>query len=213
MSDAGQTIFDTTVYSFLDAVNLLITSIGSDPVTSDDPSLDSDVAIAVGFLVNTNNDIQSRGWGWNTLEKVTLAQATDGTIPVPSDALEVVYAYWSDTGAPMQFIQRNGKLYDRVNNTFVFTSQVQADLIIRLDWNDLPQQAKRLIAIVACQQFQAVKQGSGMVAQVEDRDIQRAWAALENLEDRIRRSNQITGNLSTMRVLYGSGVRRNRGVF
>lgn len=204
---------DTSVVSFLDAINRLITSVGSDPVTTTDPSVDSDIAIAINFLTQKNIEIQSYGWAWNSDEKRLLPLNVDGTISVPGNTLNINAAYWADTGKPMLVSQNGGLLYDLVNETTVFSAPVQVDIIYRFDWDSLPQPFKNLITAEACFGFQATKQGAGIVAQVGQRDIQRAWATCEHAEAQVRPANQIGGNLSVMRGLYGSGVRRNRGVF
>lgn len=204
---------DANGLSFLQAVNRLIASTGAEPVTQADPALDSDVALAIGFLNVWNLNIQSRGWAWNTEEKLPLSLNTDGTISIPANVLSVVAAYWADLGAPALVAQRGAKLYDLINHTFIFTAPIQVDIIARQDWDDLPAPAQNLIAGQAMYEFQSKKQGSGLVSQIDQFTLRMLWGTMENLEDNARRASQIGGNLSVMRVLYGSGIRRSRGVF
>lgn len=206
----------------LSCVNLCLASVGAEPVTSleldgeNDPG--SDVTIAFQWLDKFDLDVQSRGWSWNSDEKLTVtptivAPATTGTIALPALTLQVNAAYWADTGAPALVAQRGQQLYDQIGHTFQFSCPLQIDLVYRLDFLSLPQPARALIASLAVHSFQASKQGAQIVMRVTEEDMQRAWAALEQFEDRARPANQVAGNISVMRNLYGSGVRRNRGAF
>lgn len=204
---------DINVVTYLDAINRCITSTGADPVTVADPTLDSDVALAAGFLNVWNMTVQSMGWAWNTEEKFSLALNADDTISVPANTLSISSAYWADTGATALVTQRGLRLYDQIDHTYTFDAAVQVDMLVRLDWDDLPQPVRNLIATQAMYEFQAKKQGSGLIAQQDSGVLKQLWAVVEQCEDSARPSNQVGGNLSVLRQLYGSGLRRNRGAF
>lgn len=232
MANNWPTTFATL--SWLDAVNLLLASISADEVTTADPSLDSDVALAIKWLNAKDLDVQARGWAWNSSMNLLLTPSPqDGSLVLPDTTLGVNAAYWANLfpnsqllnsginsppitppcGGPALVAQRGLKLYDQVNNTFVFTQGIYVDIVERLQWDDLPSPAKDLVTMLASMKFQATKQGANIVFQADMQDIKRCEALLETGEDRARPANSIGGNLSSMRSIYGSGVRRNRGVF
>ena len=52
--------------SELDAINIILSSVGSDPVNSLDEEADVDLSNARFFLEKTSRDIQRKGWDFNT---------------------------------------------------------------------------------------------------------------------------------------------------
>ena len=83
--------FRITPTSELQAVNTLLSIIGEAPVNSITGNTGVDVSIAVQILDETNVEIQSRGWHFNTEEEVTLSiDSSNSKIPVSANVVQAV---------------------------------------------------------------------------------------------------------------------------
>lgn len=202
--------------SILDAVNLMIASLGEAPVTAYDPAPTNDVALAIGALNFEDLMLQSQGWHWNREDAFQLSLGTGGTVTLPDECLRVTSAYYAPNNAPsgpIDIVQRGPLLYDRIGHTNVFTVAPVADLILRLDWDSLPQVARAVIALRALQRFQGGVQQSQIALQLNAKDLAEAETLLEQHEDEVAGYNSVYGNVSTQSALYGAGgLRRNRGL-
>jgi hypothetical protein len=96
---------------------------------------------------------------------------------------------------------RGRKLYDRVNHTFVFTKSIKAELVLMLEFDELPQAARHYITIRAARVFQQRVVGSDTLGSFTERDEVRARTALKRFEAKTADYNILTSNYSVMRVL------------
>jgi hypothetical protein len=194
----------------LNAVNVLLQSIGESPVASLDTSLSVDVAAAVQTLDEITRSFQTKGWHWNREDALTLAPDVNGNIQLPANYLWVANAYWSSTGAPCRVAERARMLYDRDNHTAIFTDSVDLDLVVKLEWEEMPEYARQYITIAAARQLQARLQGSSIVNRVTEDEVNAALALAEQREDEADEANSIVGNRFTQNVLGDRGVRRRQ---
>ena len=72
-----------TPTSKIQAVNIMLASIGEAPVSSLDDATLADVSIAESILDETNVEIQSRGLHCNTEINFPITPNTDGEIDLP----------------------------------------------------------------------------------------------------------------------------------
>lgn len=193
--------------SKLKAVNTVLSAIAEAPVSSLDTSQSVDVSSAVGILDEINLAVQSRGWHWNREEQLSLSPDPDGKIALPENCLWVANAYW-ENGAVARVVERARALYDRTNHTNVFTEAVVLDMVVLLDWEEMPEYARRLITIRAAKQKQGRHQGSSLVDQITDAEVGDALATMEQREDEADPKSQVYGNLDVKRTLSARGVRR-----
>lgn len=206
-------IVPATPLTQLQAVNVLIASLGESPIESITPPPSSDAEEALGRLNEADLEVQSEGWHWNREKDFQLSLNGDGTVSLPAQTLRMAAAYASaQNSQPLEITARGLTLYDLGNHTNVFTAAPYVDLIIRLDWDSLPQAARSLITLTAARRFHAGKQGSQVVLEVNAEDLARARAVLEQYEDEDAGANSVNGNLGVVTALYGiGGLRRNRG--
>ena len=95
-----------TPQSELEAVNEILSSIGSSPVDTLDESLDVDVINAKRLLEATSREVQSKGWYFNTEDSVTLQPDTDSNrVPCPENYL----VFYSDG---YQLVRQSGYFFD-----------------------------------------------------------------------------------------------------
>lgn len=194
----------------LQAVNSLLSTIAQDPVLTLDPPPTSDVTMALDRLNEVDIEVQGNGglgWYWNQEPGYTITPDGDGHINLPDLTLGCVLSIPDGK----EVVQRGTRLYNRTDHTDVFTAAVKLDLVVRLDWYSLPQQARSYIALLACQRFHAHKQQNQVVLQVNAADVARARAALEQREDSEARHN-VNASQSVVAAVHGiGGMRRNRG--
>lgn len=205
--------FPSRLTSKLIAVNMLLRSIGESPVNDLEVSEAVDVANAEATLDEISLAVQSDGWSWNREKNFTLSVNSDGEIPLPDMCLTVTKAYWPDSsGMPIneEIVERARKLYDKSNHTYTFDKNVMVDMLVFLDWEEMPELARRYITVRAAKLFQGNFQGSAAVDRVTEDEVARARQALLNVEDQADPSNSISDNVDVQRRLGGRGVRRNR---
>jgi hypothetical protein len=147
--------------SRLEAVNSMLMSIGEAPINQLD-GLTVDASIAEATLDEVSRAVQSIGWHFNTEKNFPLTRSVDNRIPLTSDIVRVdldTYEYIN-----IDAVQRNGFLYDRKNHTYTFNSDVKAEIVRLLSWDDLPQPARSYIMVKATRIFQTRVVGSENLA-------------------------------------------------
>jgi hypothetical protein len=195
--------------SLVTAVNVLLSSIGESPVGSVDVTEAVDVAKAVASISEISNAVQSEGWHWNREYSMALSPDTDGIIALPAGCLSIMVAYYTPSGAAQYKVtERARKLYDPVAHTYVFTAPVTVDMIVLLEWEEMPEYARRFITIRAAQLFQGRVQVDRVVASVQQPELDLARSILEQREDDAQPANQVNGNVQVTTRLHGRGLRR-----
>lgn len=168
-----------TLTSKLEAVNSMLGHIGESPVNSisDTNALPISAATAISVLDEVSRAVQAEGWHFNTELKVSLSPAGDGTITLDEDVLEV-----DTTDTTIDIVQRGLSLFDRSNNTSVFTSDLEVNLTRLLEWTSLPEAARRYITLRASRVFQGRLVGSRELEALIARDEYNARADLMDAE-------------------------------
>ena len=164
----------------LEAVNVMLTRIGEAPVNSLISGLE-DAELAETILESVNKETQSKGWIFNTDLKVTLGLNADNEIVLPTNYLRV------DTRPTLRssskdIVERGRKLYDRIANSYVFTSGVQVDAVILLDFTDIPEVARRYITIRSARIFQDRVLSSTNIHGFQLVDEQQAYIELQDYQ-------------------------------
>jgi len=168
-----------TLTSKLEAVNSMLGHIGESPVNSisNTNALPISAATAISVLDEVSRSVQAEGWHFNTELKVTLSPAGDGTITLSDDILEV------DTiDTSIDIAQRGLSLFDRSNNTSVFSKALEVNLTRLLDFTSLPEAARRYITLRASRVFQGRMVGSRELEALIARDEYNARADLMDTE-------------------------------
>ena len=151
----------------LSAVNSILGAIGQSPVTSlgnyqttvntttggVEETITSfenpEIAIIYNLLKEANKDVQAEGWSFNREWHVALDPDANGNILIPSNVLQIDQ-HDDAVKRTKDVVRRDGKLYDRVNHTDVFTeTTLYFDIVYLYTFNDLPEVFKRYITSLA----------------------------------------------------------------
>lgn len=158
----------------LEAVNTILAAIGEQPVSSLSSGL-VDAEAAEVVLTKTTKDVLARGYHCNTDHDFELVPDVDGYIWVPSGTLSV-----DPVDRSQDYVVRDGKLYDRDEQTYVFTESVKVDLIQEMDFEDLPYALARYIEARSARIFQEQVEGSISLDGFTARQEAEAKAVLED---------------------------------
>lgn len=187
-----------TPTSELEAVNQMLAIIGESPVNSLDNSGVTDANTAHALLSYCTREAQIVGWHWNTEKNFPLTPNQEGLLLLPFNTLKV-----DTTGnsAGLDLVQRGNRLYDRVNHTYQFKGCVHVELVLCLDFDQMPEAARAYVTIRAARQFQERVLGSATLQSFNAQDEYRAMAVLRDAEAETADHNILTGNWSVSRVL------------
>jgi len=166
--------------SKLDAINSMLIGIGEAPVNTLNSGL-QEAEVAAIVLDTISREVQTLGWAFNTDIRYTLSPNSSKNIVLPSNALRV-----DTTGLKRSYttdvIERDGKLYDRTKNTFEFDAELEVDIIFLFDFVEVPEVARRYIALRAGRKFQENILGSSEMTQQQWKDEQQALFALRDAD-------------------------------
>ena len=187
----------------LQAVNTLLSIIGEAPVNSFVPPLTGDTSLADSVLDEISKEIQGEGWSWNTMLYDKIPLDTNGHSSLPSNTLAVRF---NPVSYPSQrFVLRGVKLFDRVRNTYdlrgslgvALTGTTQSDLVAEiieeLAWDDIPETGKRYVMIRAGRIFSNRAITSTSIEAYTQEDEENARQILKRTEDMAQNNNFISG--------------------
>lgn len=180
----------------LEAVNECLENIGQAPVSTIAGDLGVDAQIALNFVRKVNRELQSQGWHWNTEKNYPLTPNSSNNIVLPSATLSVDSTR-DDKG--LDVAQRGSLLYNRTDHTFTFTEPVRVEIVLGLVFEDLPETARRYIAMRAARLFQNRVEGSE--DQSDLRDEAQAMSILMADHLRTQDNNALHDNWTTAGTL------------
>src|SRR5689334_6681077 len=97
----------------LEAVNVLLSTLGESPVNSLSGNLTTDASLARTKLAEVSKSVQGRGWNFNTDLDYPLTRDSDGYINLPPNIARVELS--RRTYPEVMAVQRGMRLYDRKN--------------------------------------------------------------------------------------------------
>lgn len=180
----------------LEAVNECLENIGNAPVSTISGDLGVDTQIALNFVRKVSRELQSQGWYWNTDYDYPLTPNGDGDIILPSNLL-AIDSYGTD--ADRDVVWRGTRLYDRENRTYTFDSEIKVTMTRGFDFDELPETARRYIALRAARLFQDRIEGNEDPS--DSTDEQMALAVLQADQLRVEDNNVLSGSYGMFRTL------------
>jgi len=171
----------------LEAVNTLLATIGESPVNSLSSGL-IEASLANQTLDNVSRDMQSMGWTFNTDLTFKLTPDANSEITLPANCIHV------DTtslrmSSTTDLVQRGTRMYDRIKNTYVITETIEVDIVVLLNFEEMPETARRYVTIKAARLLQDRVLGSETLHSFNAADEQSAWVSLTHNESDVRDLN------------------------
>lgn len=196
----------TVAQTKLDAVNLMLASIGQSPVNTLTGTLPKDVNKAVVALDSALREVLTQGWSFNSDTQYEMA--VDGTdrIAVPAASLQIDPTYGEDFVPRYDSTAPAGMfLYDRAKNSFnEFTTTVKVDIVWAYEFEQIPQHARQYIATKSARKFQTGIMASAILHQFTRDDESEAYATFRRVEKRQKKFNLNK---------YSVAVNRNRNPY
>lgn len=158
----------------LKAVNRMLRSVDMLQLNSWD-EMDQLAFSARDELEDVTKSVQAQGWYFNEETKI-LQVTVDGIIPVPENILSLKHV------DNKNIIKRGAKLYDKENGTDLFGSDQQVDVVLNLDFSELPPEAVDYITNEATYIFQANTMGSKGVDQALYNKTQKSLVTLLQID-------------------------------
>lgn len=133
----------------LDAVNEILSSVGSSPVNSLEDDLNVDVLNAKRILSAVSTEVQSRGYRFNTLNNVYLMPDSDtGLVSFSHDYIRVFSSGY-------KLVNRSGYFFDLETDTNEFPEGLTVtELVKKLPFEELPVVFRKYITVKAARTFQ-----------------------------------------------------------
>jgi hypothetical protein len=183
----------------LEAINDMLSLISESPVASlDEANEVADAQIAMQILARESRTTQAKGWDWNTDENFRITPTLSGEIILPTNVVRC-----DPTDSNIDYVMRQGKLYDRANKTFVIGQAVVVDMVSILPFEDLPEPARRYISMAAGRKFENRINGADQLHQINENDVMLAWSDLVNDECESADYNVIRNSSTVRRIAHG----------
>ncbi len=176
----------------LEAVNKALQMMGESPLNS------LQGLFGLGNLAETtinsvSRKVQTEGWSFNTDYQQSLVRdSSTQHISVGDNVSRVVVDQFEYPD--IDVVQRGKKLYDRKNNTYVFTHDLKADVTYILDWDDLPEHARVYIMTKTGRELQENMIGSKDLTEINVLLEQEVRAQFIEEETTLSEHNMIRGS-------------------
>jgi len=156
----------------LEAVNVMLNAIGESPINSLETVGNLYASQARDTLYAVSREIQSKGWWFNEQEGYAFTLNAQGKVNPPATILKL---YPARGGTPL--LVRGPRLLNPVTGADTFATAPVADYIVwHLAYEDLPESARRYIAVRAARLFQTGVLGSDQLFLFTERHEEEAYA-------------------------------------
>lgn len=172
----------TTRTTELEAVNTILSTIGEAPLSTLTGSLPVDGTTAKNILNEISREVQSAGWHFNTQYKVDLTRDTNNKVPVGTDVVRVQLNDKYDKSS-YDVVQRGTYLFNLAKNSETFDQDfTENTLIYLLDFDKLPEQARRYITIRSARVFHDRTLGANTLHKFSSEDEARSLSVMKQAE-------------------------------
>jgi len=127
----------------LSAVNSILGAIGQAPITTlnyENP----EISFIYNILTEVNKDVQNEGWHFNTEYHVKVSPDANKNITLPAKTLRYD-VHDESVDRYTDVVIRDGKLYDLVDHTNEFDTDLYLDVVTLYKFEDLPNPFQRYI--------------------------------------------------------------------
>lgn len=165
----------------LAGVNRVLVSAQMQPVATL-TAPDRMTAKAQTILADTSAREQDRGYDFNSNYDVTLTLSS-GNFNVPTTPWTVLRLDVRPDQSSKDIVVRDGKLYDKTNNTFTFTeATIDVDIVYLITWDNLPLVFQEYAVACACVRFAVEVSVDPEIARQLRANEARAWVELKKAD-------------------------------
>ena len=165
-----------------------------------------DVSLAQSILKETSVDIQSQGLHCNTEINYPLVPNVSGEVIIPNNCVRIDT---TEASADVDVTQRGNRLYNRKERSFnSFSGTLYVEMVLLLDFSDLPQHVRRYSTVKAARRFQARYVGSQTLGGFTEVDEREALVQFERAEKLNEDNNILSDNFDTYKILSRGSPRR-----
>ena len=173
----------TTRTTQLECINTMLSTIGEAPVNSLSGVLPLDASTAVNILNEVNREVQSAGWKFNTSWKVSLNRDVNNKLVVGADVLHIEFNHLRESKSSYDPVLRGNYLYNLAGETYTWTKDFEyVTVFYLLDFENIPEQARRYITIRASRIYHDRTLGSQSIHKFSIQDELGALALLKQTE-------------------------------
>lgn len=166
----------------LDAINVMLETIGASPVARLDGVQNQDVIVARHILNMVVRELQMEEWHFNTESNFPFEPDEDGFINLPANIIRVQPK--QGFFFPSDVVIRGQKLYDRQNHTYHFDQGFNAEIALCLPFDELPLEARTYVTIRAARKLSNNSVGDNQLETWTAQDEARARAAFVAADNR-----------------------------
>ena len=182
----------------LEAVNIMLSVIGEATTNSISGSLPYEVSLAVSILDEVVRELSQDSYVFNTEVDVSLTPNISNNIVIPSNYAQVrsvseEYVIRDNSGSPI--------LYSMRDKSSTFLNSITVEVVYLLDFEDLPEAAKRYSLIRASRVYADRLVGSQDIRAFSSQDELEAKAKLGNYSHGIDKTNMLNDSYSVSRIL------------
>lgn len=179
----------------LEAINSILASIGEAPINDIEETF-TDAELARNLIREESRVEQLKGHIFNTDKERELTPDVDGIIWLPENTLKIIQA-------DREVTRRGQRLYSTVDHTYVFTEPVTADLVVGLEFDELPEALRRYLFVRAARAFQNRLGADRVVFEISSHDVLKATADWMNAEAEEGNYNTLNTNALLQRMKGG----------
>ena len=173
----------TTRTTQLECINTMLSTIGEAPVNSLSGVLPLDASTAVNILNEVNREVQSAGWKFNTSWKVALNRDVNNKLVVGADVLHIEFDHLRESKSSYDPVLRGNYLYNLAKESYTWDKDFEyVTVIYLLDFETIPEQARRYITIRASRIYHDRTLGSQAIHKYSLTDELGALALLKQTE-------------------------------
>lgn len=132
----------------INAVNLILSAVGEAPVDTINENDNVDVANALLLLDSTSRSLQAKGWDFNSYTNYVLKP------DIVTQQIRYNSNFIHFKAAENTIVKRGDYFYDMTNNTDKFTQDVILNVIMAVDFEDLPSCFKDYVTAQTALKFQ-----------------------------------------------------------
>ncbi len=143
----------------IEAVNTMLSAVGSSPVSTLTGQQTADSVVAQNILDEVVREVTSQGWAFNYERKVELSPDGNSEIVLGTDVARIDNTPGYNTDYDV--VQRGNKLYDRKSHSYTIGEKLTCDVIYFMEFDETPEAARRYMMIRAARIFQDRMVGSG----------------------------------------------------